>query len=367
MRAFVASWLVPSALLLGSLVLACTSAGTSSGNGGPPGASSGDGGDGGSSGSSGSSGGEGGAAGALPASTFLYVSAATADHDILMAYDGTTGESRTVTDLRSDGSDGWEIGGYAISPDRTRIAIASLYAPTKEDNDTKLATRRIYSFAVDGSDPRRLTPVFENTGAGRKQFVLEIRNPFFSRSGADILYNYGEYWYEGTTLEGGSGIWSVSAAGGLPNLFKAPNPCTFVDPSVDPKTGKVVMLHSVCIPGQGQDGIYLYPEDGKGTPEKLVGSDGTLDVVLEPPRWVGDGSGFLFVAVGWKRHRLLPERGRGDQPPRDRSHEESADRCGDHERRQELSPRVVTHSDRRSYVQRSCFSPSGGRCRALAR
>ncbi len=35
----------------------------------------------------------------------------------------------------------------------------------------------------------------------------------------------------------------------------------------------------------------------RGTPEKLVGRDATLDVALEPPRWTGDGSGFVFIAT----------------------------------------------------------------------
>ena len=278
--------------IVGSLSLACTTIGQSSGASGSTGTS-------GTSGTSGSSGAEGGAAGALSASTFLYVAKAANDRDVLMAYDRASGgQPRTVTDLRGDGSDGWAINGYSISPDRTRIAIASLYGPTKEDVDTKLPTNRIWTLAPDGSDFRRLTPVFENTAAGRSQFVIEVRNPAFSPSGADLLYNYGEYFYEGNTLRGGSGIWGVKAGGGtLPSLFKAPSPCSLVDPTFDPKTGKVTIIHSVCIP-PAQDGIYLYAADGSGTPEKLVGSDAAaLDVGLEPPRWVADGSGFVFVAT----------------------------------------------------------------------
>ena len=82
--------------------------------------------------------------------TFLYVSKATADHDILMAYDGATGQARTLTDLRGDGSEGWSIDGYSLSPDRTRIAAASLYGATQADVDTKLPTQRIWTFATDG-------------------------------------------------------------------------------------------------------------------------------------------------------------------------------------------------------------------------
>lgn len=235
----------------------------------------------------------------MPASTFLYVSKDADDRHVLIAYDWASSQAREITDLRGDGSQGWRIDGYSISPDRTRIAISSLYAATQEDVDTKLAANRIWTLAVDGSDFRRLTPVWKNTGAGRKNFAIEVSDPVFSKDGETIFFSYGEYWYEGTTLEGGAGIWSVGAAGGaLPDLFKAPSPCSLVAPSPDPSTGKVAVIHSVCVPGQGQqDGIYLYDENGGGTPELLLGSSNALDVSLEPPRWAADGSGFVFVGL----------------------------------------------------------------------
>ena len=284
-------------VIAGLSVSACTG-GSSSPGGGSSGSPSGDGvgpGD-----SSGSPDGDGpGAAGALPATTFLFVSRIADDRDVLVAYDRASGETRVVTDLRGDGSEGWKIDGYAISPDRTRIALTSLYGPTKDDVDTKLATNRIWTLAPDGSDFRRLTPVFENTGGGRTNFTIEIQGPIFSKSGANIFFGYGEYWWEGTNLRGGSGIWSVNAAGGeLPTVFKNPSPCSLVDPSVDPSTGKVAILHSVCIPGQGQDGIYLHAEDGSGEPELLLARDyNSMDIVLETPRWAADGSGFVFIAA----------------------------------------------------------------------
>jgi hypothetical protein len=287
---------VGATLIVGLFVAACSSSGSSSGAGSSGSSSGSSGGGGGSSGSA--DGGGPGAAGALPATTFLYLSAVASDRDVVIAYDRASGEARTITDLRGDGSQGWGIRGYSLSPDRTRIAIASLYGPTKEDVDTKLAANRIWTFAVDGSDFRRLTPVWKNTGAGRTNFAIEVTDPVFSKDGETVFFEYGEYWYEGTNLQGAAGIWRAGAAGGaLPELFQAPSPCSLVSPSVDPSTGKVAIIHSVCVPGQGQqDGIYLYDENGGGTPEVLLGRSNQVDVMLEQPRWAADGSGFVFIA-----------------------------------------------------------------------
>ena len=295
MRKIIALVVLASVLGCGSLGLACSSAGTSSG-GSPPGASSGASGTSGTSGTSGASGGEGGAAGAIPTGTFLYVSRVTDKQHVLMAYDSTNGETRVVTDLRGDGSEGWTIDGFSISPDRTRIVMASLYGPTKADVDTGLSSQRLWSFAADGSDYRRLTPVWQNSGGGRTGWNVQVRNPMFTLSGTDVIYGYGEYWYEGTTLKGGSDLWVVSSAGGgVPSYPQSPVTCSRVAPSVDPKTGKVAVLHSVCAGSQA--GIYLYAPDGSGTPEPLVVDSNALSTSLEAPRWVGDGSVFVFIGV----------------------------------------------------------------------
>lgn len=242
--------------------------------------------------------GDGGAVGALPPTTFLFVNRTTPDSDVLVAFDVASGESRIVTDLRGDGSAGSRIAGYALSPDRTHIALASLYEPTKEDVDTRLATRRIHTLRVDGSDFRRLTPVYPNTGGGRSGFTIEVSDPVYSNDGSTIFFEYGEYWYENTTLLGATGLWTVPSAGGaLPSLFKSPNPCSYLEASVDPATGNLTMAHSVCLPGSGPTGIYLYPNQGAGTPELLVGEDSSIQILLRRPHWVADGSGFVFVAT----------------------------------------------------------------------
>ena len=176
--------------------------------------------------------------------------------------------------------------------------LASLYGPTKADNDTQLATRRLWSLGTDGTGFERLTPVFENTGAGRKNFQITVQDPAFTVDGSAIIYDYGEWWYEGTTLQGGSQPWAVSLAGGLPEYLPTNAGCTVVDPSVNPVTGDVLLVHSVCVKSQ-DEGIFLYPIDGS-EPTQLVARGygaGQVDPSLTRASWVADGSGFIFIGA----------------------------------------------------------------------
>jgi hypothetical protein len=237
---------------------------------------------------------------ALSTTTFLYVHSVTPDSDELVALDYATGKQWVVTDQKSDGSDGWDIWGHAISPDRTRIAIASLYGPTKADNATGLATRRIWTLASDGTDFQRLTPVFENDGGGRTNYNIDVQGPVFSLDGQSIIYDFGTWWYSGTTLQGGSLPWIVATSGKeLPGSFPTNIGCSVIEPSVNPATGDVLFVHSVCI-SSADEGLFLYPKDGGSEPTKLVDRGygaGNVDPALEKASWLADGSGFVFVGT----------------------------------------------------------------------
>ncbi len=271
----------------------CTTGGgsnSSSGGGSNGGPGSSNGGGGGSSGANGST--------SLPDGTLLYVRAETADSEVLVARSLADGSERIVTDLRGDGSDGWEIWGYSVSPDRTRLAIASLYGPTKADTDTGLATRNIWTLAADGSDMKRLTPTFPNTGRGRSAFTIEVSHPVFDSDGSSIIYDFGNYWYEGTTLEGGSLPWAVATSGdALPTSFPSVTNCSVIRPSRNPATGELLFLHSVCTTRE-DEGLFLYPPGGGTRPKKLVGYSygaGGVAPSVETTSWIADGSGFVFV------------------------------------------------------------------------
>lgn len=276
-----------------------SSSGTNGTNGSTDGGTSGT-----PGGTSGTPGGTAGDGPVLPEGTLLYQRFRRADNrhdDSLIARDLATGDERVVTDLTGDGSDGWDIWGYSLSPDRRRIALASLYGPTAEDNETGLATRRIWTLAVDGTDFRRLTPTFPNDSEGRSSYAHEIGSPEWSSDGSFVVFNWGTYWYEGTTLKGGSFPWTVSAAGDAPpSSFPTPTDCgQVIYPSRNPVTGDFLFVRQICIPGQGEGaGVYLYPATGSTTPTKIVGSahvDGSIDVFSAKPAWFPDGSGFAFV------------------------------------------------------------------------
>lgn len=153
---------------------------------------------------------------------------------------------------------------------------------------------------ADSSDFQRLTPVFPNTGGGRTTFTIEVDRPAFTQDGSELIYNFGNYWYAGTTLKGGSFPWSVSATGGaLPAGFTTISSCSVLHPAVNPATGEVLFIHSVCI-RSADEGLFLYPKNGGTAPTMLVRARqgaGQVDPSLTPPSWVADGTGFVFVAL----------------------------------------------------------------------
>lgn len=223
----------------------------------------------------------------LPPTTFLYRKAITNDVHHLIAYDIATGAERTVTDLRGDGSEGWEIAGFAVSPDRTKIAIASLYGPTSQDNLYGNSARRIWTLNTDGTGFLRLTPVFKTLGKR-----VDVRTPTFSADGKTVYYGYGE------ASANGSGVtrtWSVAADGSsLPDLLDIPASCsTGSVPSVDPATGKVMIIQETCA-SSTDEGFFFFTADNQATEPVLAFGD--LDTRFDQARWTPDGSLFVFAA-----------------------------------------------------------------------
>lgn len=268
---------------LGLGLVACSSSGGASSGGASSGSSGTD--PGSSSGAS-----SGGVKGpAIPAGTFLYTRRVKPDVHHLVARDLATGNERLVTDLTSDGSQGWSINGFSISPDRTQIVLASIYGPTKEDNDTQLATNRIWLLDTEGKSFKRLTPVFKNTNLGTSGFRIDVRTPVFSKDGATVYYQYGEMVIG---KSGASRTWSVPVDGSkLPDLLETPASCSASSPpTVNPATGDVVLAQDFC-QDKADAGLVVFKADGQ-KPEMLVQGEGfgTSSV-----RWAVDGSLFIYT------------------------------------------------------------------------
>lgn len=236
------------------------------------------------------------------------------DGHVLVGRNLDTGNEQILTDLRGDGSGGWEIWGHSLSPDRRRIALASLYGPTAEDNASGLATRRIWTLDVDGTDFQRLTPVFPNSSQGRSSYSLDVSNPMWSADGSKVVYTLSEYWYQNNQLSGGTAPWVVAANGNSPPTnYPSQFGCAIVAyPSRNPATGEMLFLHSVCLPGSSGDGLFLYPPNGGSEPRRVLASSrvsGGVDVFLASPSWVVDGTGFVFVgsteATDWRPSVML--------------------------------------------------------------
>ncbi|MEZ4221913.1 MAG: hypothetical protein R3B13_13355 [Polyangiaceae bacterium] len=277
-----------------SLTAACSSSKGSGGGatGGTAGAGAGGtGGGGGASGgggvgANGGGGGAGAAGTALPATTFLFERRVDANRDHLIAMDYATGQERIVSTLVQPNSDGWNIDGVAVSPDRTRIVLASPYGPTQQDTLTGIAAQRLWSMNTEGGDMVRLTPVFEG---GVDTTKIDVRNPVFTPDGLNVFYEYGEYnggsWYVAPW-------WVGSGGNAVPSLFQTQQSCSINNnPAVNPVTGDLLLKHTVCLPSV-KGGYYLYPAAG-GTPTQLVDETGSD---LRRPVFSFDGSAFLFTA-----------------------------------------------------------------------
>ncbi len=245
-----------------------------------------------SGGATSSSGGAPGAPAALGATTFVFQRDVGDGHEHLMAMDYATGEARTVATLQDGSVQGWNLDGISVSPDRTRIAIATLYGPTAEDVATGLATNGIWTLDVEGGDFQRLTPPFENPRPGNNAWRIDVRDPVYTPDGAQVLYNHGE----GDGSGGYVAPWYVEAAGGsLPKpLDLAKNAsCSVNGNLVFSPNGDMLIEHNVCI-GSEPKGYFLYPKAG-GAPDHLVNTDG-VSFSSETPAYSPDGSVFVYSA-----------------------------------------------------------------------
>lgn len=232
-------------------------------------------------------------ANALPVTTFVFERKVGNDYDHLVAMDFVSLEQRVITTLAEAGSSvqGYKLDGVTVSPDRTRIVIATLYGPTAADVATGLATNRLWSLDTSGGDFKRLTPVFPNSHAGQTGWRIDVRDPAYSADGALIVFDYGE----GDFNSGYVAPWVTAADGStLPSLIDTQLNCTINgNAAFNPVTGDLLLAHVVCASGV-PGGYYLYPKGG-GAPDYLVNEEG-VSLSTESPAFSADGSVFVYAA-----------------------------------------------------------------------
>lgn len=234
--------------------------------------------------------GDGGAASALGPTTFLFAQR-HGDNEWLVAMDYVTKEQRVISTLAEGTVEGWNLDGIAISPDRTRIAFASRFGATAEDVATNSSYNRIHVMNTNGEGLVRLTPVYEHASSTR---YVDVREPVFNLDGTRVIYDHGE---SDTGTSGYVSIWSVAADGSeLPSSLDLPknNACAVNnDGLLNPKTGDLLVEHSVCI-GAEPSGYFSYPSAG-GEPVQLFDDDGAT-LTGGRPVFSSDGAAILFVA-----------------------------------------------------------------------
>ncbi len=231
----------------------------------------------------------------LTPTTFVFERKVGDGNDHVVAMDYVSGEERIITTLAEGTVAGWNVDGISVSPDRTRLVLASRYGATAADVATGLATNILWDIDVNGGDFRRLTPVFESTQPGNTSWRIDVRDPEFSPDGQFIVFDYGEGDFEG----GYVAPWVVAADGNsLPFLLETDFDCSVNNNATfNPVTGDLLLAHVVCLPEE-DGGYYLYPEAG-GAPDYLINEDG-WSLSSEPPSFSSDGSVFLFTATTYE-------------------------------------------------------------------
>lgn len=276
-------------VVLSNLSFACTAAsnGASGDDDGDPQSSSGS-----SSGdANGSTSSSGGASQAPPlsATTFVFTRD-VGDDQHLVAMDYASGDEHVITTLADESVDGWNIDGAAVSPDRTRIVIASHYGASAAD--LLVTANIVWTFDVDGADFVRLTPPVQSSHAGDPAWRIDVRDPLYAPDGARVAYDRGE----GNGNGGYVAPFAIATTGGaLPEAIELPRSehcSTNLAAAYHPLSGDLLMQHSVC-QDDSDEGYFLYPKAG-GNAAYLVDEAGVS--YDGKPSFSHDGSAFVYMA-----------------------------------------------------------------------
>lgn len=134
---------------------------------------------------------------------------------------------------------------------------------------------------------------------------LRLGNPAADPREGDTYFDLGAYEFSADGISGGGWLVEMAGPGAAVRHLGADAGCALVtNPSPSPVAGILLAIHSMCRDAR-DEGIHAW-DTATGQHQLVVPtSSGGLEVALETPDWLADGSGFLFVA----RDQVVTESG----------------------------------------------------------
>lgn len=260
--------------------------------------------------------------GPLPATSIVFERTHPDDPSLesLHVLDLGTGEERLLTDIADTGSPGAAIVGSALSPDRRWVLFATAHGFDESDVAMGSGARIVWRIAADGSVTERVSPRAPDTSLTgqvcrvqpdcpadqacdtqrhrcyRTGEQLTTGNPAVGPDGSATYYEVGSFDFSTAGIAGGAWLAEQRANDATVRFLGAEARCGLVtNPAPSPVPGIVLAIHTVCLDAT-QEGIHVW-DTATGQHQLVVPhSMSGLDIQLETPDWLADGSGFAFVA-----------------------------------------------------------------------
>jgi hypothetical protein len=237
----------------------------------------------------------------------------------IMAFDLDTQATTLVSSLDDNGSSGTNLASLAISPDRAWIAFSGYFRIDPVDPDASGApTQSIWEVSADGKVFRRVAAPLPAPASPRCTLDLDCKllDEFcditykhcalraashtlavesFTPDGTALVLRYSSLGINREGLfEGGSSVFTVNAAGGVPTgAIDVNGACPVAIPG-DVRDGQLLVMRGVgSLPSCDRNGIYTvpFPPAGTGQPVAL-GDPGiavNFNVDTVAPRWFQGG------------------------------------------------------------------------------
>lgn len=150
---------------------------------------------------------------------------------------------------------------------------------------------------------RAASPTWDSCYRGGDR--LRLGNPAADPREGDTYFDLGAYEFSADGISGGGWLVEMAGPGAAVRHLGADAGCALVtNPSPSPVAGILLAIHSMCRDAR-DEGIHAW-DTATGQHQLVVPtSSGGLEVALETPDWLADGSGFLFVA----RDQVVTESG----------------------------------------------------------